>query len=573
MEQQTLKKQSRLNKLWVLLAVIIVLAAIFRLVPAFHTDIYGDNALNSFRALGLFDDLGPSNQTGPYQWFGQIPWWGSLSFQDAPPLVFWIQHIFFAIFGDSTFTARLPFIFSGILSAMFIYLFLKKIKGQTAAIIAGSIFALGSYSVWMSASGYLEGVQVIFIILALLLFAIYAETLQTRYLYLTFLFIGLSLISKYTSIFLLPSVAVGLFYIRKKKLELQRFSSKKFAKEIIISCAILFAVLLPVIIYNIEVYKYRGHFDSALSSMVGVSSKDFGLVAGRAAKFNVFSNYQYLFTTLFSTSSLFFAALFLASVIWMFVKFAKKRSDYFEKWLLISLLFLIVMFGFVSAEVRFLSIITPFMAIYIGIAIPEWLSYFNERKNIQRLLIVVFLVIFSGELFFSINTNMLYQPIGKESLTYSKEKGQNLGFNQLENYILDILDKGKMRNVSSKNDFQFTNDDLSGKHIIIYDDRINWEAHQWYFERYLTYYKTPIFSTSYLNIISLHDLYTVSGTDMYFIFPIDDSVMDTFRKNNTSINGTGPELAAYFGKQKTPSIIIINQNSKPVFRVYKINQI
>ena len=58
----------------------------------------GDDALYSSRALGWLDYLG-GGQTTPIQWFEKIPWWGYLSFHDAPPLVFAVQRLFFAVFG------------------------------------------------------------------------------------------------------------------------------------------------------------------------------------------------------------------------------------------------------------------------------------------------------------------------------------------------------------------------------------------------------------------------------------------------------------------------------------------
>ena len=84
-------------------------------------DLVSDEALYSFRALGWHDYLATDGQTTPFQWFGQIPWWANLSFHDAPPLVFGVQKIFFVIFGDNPFGARLPFVLAMAATLYFVF--------------------------------------------------------------------------------------------------------------------------------------------------------------------------------------------------------------------------------------------------------------------------------------------------------------------------------------------------------------------------------------------------------------------------------------------------------------------
>jgi 4-amino-4-deoxy-L-arabinose transferase-like glycosyltransferase len=114
--------KNKLNKKTTILLVLIILVAIFFRVWNMNSfDISGDNSLNSFRALGWVDFIQGEGQTGPMQWFGKTPAWAKWSFQDAPPLVFAIQHVSFSLFGDSTFAARLPFVIAGVLTVLVIF--------------------------------------------------------------------------------------------------------------------------------------------------------------------------------------------------------------------------------------------------------------------------------------------------------------------------------------------------------------------------------------------------------------------------------------------------------------------
>jgi hypothetical protein len=564
-----------MRKTNVILCIIILSAMLLRFVPAFHTELYSDNAHYSFRALGLFDDLGPTYQTGPFRWFGTIPWWGYLSFQDAPPLVFFAQHIFFVALGDTTFVAVLPFALAGVFMTYLLSLFLSRLKGKRVAIIASGIFALSSFAVWSSLSGFLEGIEVLFITLTFFFFAQYLVTFRSRELYLTALFLGLSLISKYTSIFLVPALLFAFLFFKYTKKDFDKRIRNISWKEIVIASAVVFTVLLPVITYNIQVYRYRGHLDSALSAMVGMTSKiDFGQIADRSAGFHAISNYKTFVVTLFNTSSAPLAIMFLLSLIWLVTKWIKKKTDRFEIWLLISLVALMLMFAFLKPETHYLSIISPFIAISLGIGISDALSFFEEKRTLRFAGTALLGAIVLYELFYSINTNILTHPIGTISLTYSAERESSLGFNNLDSYLRSgIVDISTKRSVESKSDFQFTNKDVLGKHVVIYDDRINWFAHQWYFERYLTYYKAPVISTSYLVNTPIHDLFSASGQDMYFIYPVDPSVLEPGRENDASINTVGPQLKEYLEKQKTPSITITNFDNKPVFTVYRIENI
>jgi len=89
-----------------------------------------DLALVAVRAAGWYDFLVGEGQTSPVQWFGKEPWWSNLSFHDHPPVSFFMLKISFLLFGENESAVRLPFVFSGISTLLFIFFFLKDFIQQ-----------------------------------------------------------------------------------------------------------------------------------------------------------------------------------------------------------------------------------------------------------------------------------------------------------------------------------------------------------------------------------------------------------------------------------------------------------
>src|SRR3989344_2373617 len=272
------------------LGISVIVIIITRVIPISSHDIYGDGAINTFRALGWFDWLGFSGQSTPFEWFGYIPVWAKLSFHDAPPASFFIQHLFFSVLGDHIYSARLPFVLAGIVSIIIVYCFLKKLEGQRVALLAVTFYSVVSYSVWSGHSMYIEAILELFIIASILFGGLYLfKEQKLKYLYLWSVFTALALMTKYTALFLLPPIAIYLF-IFKSQIAAQW-------KHLLFSTLIFLAILSPVIIYNFNVYQSRGHFDAALSSVLGMHPDDFGIISDRTALFDPIRNIKGMIVT------------------------------------------------------------------------------------------------------------------------------------------------------------------------------------------------------------------------------------------------------------------------------------
>src|SRR3989344_9651330 len=199
----TIRQIIRSKYVWVLPTLLAALLIFFNITRA---DIQTDDAIYSFRAVGYVDYVSSQLQTTPLQWFESLPWWSHLSFHDAPPLVFLIQFIFFTLFGVSTFVAKLPFALAGVGAVVILYLLARRLYDADVAFVASMALAVSSYHVWASRVGYLEIVALFFILLTLYCFV--RVLTDTRWWWVFGVSLGLALLVKYPTVFLLPVVVL-----------------------------------------------------------------------------------------------------------------------------------------------------------------------------------------------------------------------------------------------------------------------------------------------------------------------------------------------------------------------------
>jgi len=481
MAQQEIKKSNKLIYL------IIGLAALLRFWNFLTSDIYSDGTGYAFRALGWFDYLG-GGLASPLNWFQKVPAWAHLSFTDSPPLNYFVQNIFFKVFGYSLFALRFPFILAGIGTVILAYLILKECNRKRAALWAALLVAISAASIWNGLSAYLEGLEVFFITLVLYMLIRYIKKDSIKNLYFLAISAGLAFLSKYTSIFVLMTV---ITYILIWKREL--FRKKELYKAIIL----FFIILTPIIIYNIMVFYHRGHLDVALGAMIGMHSKDDTANGAINYRFDILASLNYFYNTVISINSLGLVVLGLVSVLSLIYKFIKKNSDKIEKIALLTFIFWFLSVIFSGSTTHRFPIIIPTIAVIIGLLIDNILIYFekNKRLPIKIAIICLLAFVYSWELVYAFNSNIMPRPFGNQYL-HTDQPMQNFGWNQLDNYLRKnaIIDLPNNKNIENLSDVQYTSADINGRNVIIYDDTVNWYTYCWYIEPYIFYYRYPYFS-------------------------------------------------------------------------------
>jgi len=554
---------------------IAALAAVLRLFRLTRADVVTDAATYSFRSVGFIDVVVSVVQTTPLQWFGYFPWWSRLSFHDHPPLAFIFQHSFFKVFGVNLFAARLPYVIFGILSVIVLYFLIKELYGKLPAMVASLLLAISSYHVWISQSGYIEGILIFFILLSILYW--HKALKENKYFIHWSIFFGLATLTKYLAFALIP-VFFFTWLLDKKRIEILK------SLKVYISIAIYVLIVSPVILYNFMMYKTRGHLDVQFSLLFRQDLSDWPILANQLAGSNYLENIKHIFTTLNLAIPLLFYILFIFGLIYILYEllFKKERKHLI---ILLTLFFFSIFFTITSPSLRWLSIYVPF--IYATIA-----YFLLKLKNVapfnkKYIYFPVFIIISLYLLFYSINTNLLYRPIEPEGILYSKSRLENWGYNQLDDWLIEDIGRENLKDikkVTEHKDIFLINEiydiaNLRGKKLYIYDQTINWFAYLWYFKSKSIYYEIPVLSSD--DLIKLYDQFGGDNMDtilnalgpegIYYIKATDNVLHDSEEYKSGSSDEFEKQIVEY--NKLEPIEVIINPMGQEAFRIYLIPHI
>lgn len=568
------------KKQWLLIG-IFFLAVLMIFTRLDYADSLTDGSHYSTRAVGYLDFLASKDQSSYIEWFKVIPWWSNLSFHDAPPLVFIIQHIFFKILGESIFTMRLPFALCGIGSLILVFFIIKRLYDENIAILSVFLLSISTFFTWSSRISYIEGMEVFFILLALYFFIKSIDYLQF-FPWFGFL-LGITLITKYTSFFILPFFFNALFLYRRKYF---------FEKKLWIGMYLAFAVFSPVLFYNIMLFRTRGHLDAQFSkifpSMFEASHRDWPLLFGKGpSDFHFFQNVTDFFSNLSQGFSLPFYIFLVVSLVYIVFFSYKHRKEPAKFFLFLIISCIVPTLIFISPELRYLPLLTPFLAMAGAVFISDLLRI-TSKKHIRTARILIFFLsgIFIFEIFYNINTNVIYHPADEKSLLYSEIAEEKLGFNQLEEYLKkiwknDAIYYDKIKSVGDRNELIFKYDNVRNGNIYLFDIDINWFGRIWYFHRNFNYHNVPIISAVEVanNLGAEKNLFfeleKIGVKNVYYIKGLHDGVYTPGYKDNKEVRDYSyfleRKFIEYNNSEKSGDMTIIyNVKNVPSFVVYRL---
>lgn len=546
-----------------ILAAIIILAAVLIFTGLTRADIQHDDATYSFRSVGYLDYMNSeTNQTTPIQWFEEIPWWGFLSFHDHPPLTFIIQFIFFNLFGSSIFVARLPFALMGLGSVMALYFLGKELYNTKIGLLSSFLLAIFSYHSWASKIGYLEPLATLLIILSLLFFL--KSLKNSKYFIIFGIILGLTLLTKYTVWFILPVIFVYLL-IKKRQVIL----NKKF----ILAMLVALVIFSPVILYNIQMFQARGHFDLQLASLFNQDMSDWPGISRNIGGSNFLEQVKTLSNSYFILTFVLLVVSIIYLLIAYFLNFKKQKYLF----IILLLFFSAVFFSIVGAPVRLLSVLNPIIALAIAVAAVNIYSMANNQPkyaNLKKNGLILFLgVVFLFEIFYNINTNIVHNPIGEKGINYSQYRWKTGGFNQLEKYLIDngLISNKKTKKIKSLTDLIATPADIEGKDMFVYEPDLNWFSTLWYFDRYHAYHDSIFISAADLAIaiepnVWISTLKELGAKDLYFIKGKNDVVIVL-----NSDQSSSAIIEKGFKLLEAEEHKIFNSNNELAFIIYKLN--
>ncbi len=504
---------------------IVALATLFYFYALGRADIVTDESSYATRAIGLIDfDFGIEQPT-PWQWVdGLPPWWMHLSFHDHPPLVFLLQHYSIKLFGENPTAIRIPSALAGLAAVVFVYLIGRHISDRqylntvqyysirSVGLISAALFAVTVNHVWISRIGLQESVLIAFMLASFWTFLRGLE--NKKWLLVSGVLLGIAFLAKYLALILVPIFATILF-IRRSALP------PRIAFYFLISLFCFLVVASPAIIYNTQLYRAFGHFDFQFSLLFGQDVAAWQARPGQEVLGSFTDRIRNFVPFLVQSSSpylLMLAALGLTAIIvqillYTFYDRRKITTRYppLVHWpLAITVLWLIPFLVFIGPAPRFLTLLTPWLALAAGYAITQVL-HSNVLKNIGMKIIpfAAFAALVAFESFYSYSSVIALDPRGPATWAYAPtlhRQSHSWGFNQLEHYLAGEL-KGKMPDPALTFEFPFAREILNQARArgaeaglepvpwaIIYNDNINLSSTLWTFLRRIVYHGWPVTS-------------------------------------------------------------------------------
>ncbi|TSC76282.1 MAG: hypothetical protein G01um101431_903 [Parcubacteria group bacterium Gr01-1014_31] len=412
------------------LVAIILLAAVMRFWQLPAGDVISDEALIGFRSVGYIDYLASPDQPTTWEQFsGPVPAWAYLSFHDHPPLTFLVQWASFKTFGVNGFALRLPFALAGILSVWLIYLLMRRLFHEAAALLAALLCALATATVWNSRLGLQESLLIMFSLLAAYW---YRRALDDhRFLPAVGLALGLGLLTKYTIVAVALALLVHFLIYRRDYFRLRTFW---------IGGAVFLLLASPLIIYNLMLYRATGHFDLQLSYLLGQRVGEWQSLPGKeqiGAWPERFVSYWEHLRPMLSPPLLVLvmlgAALFV--VLWF------TSNDPESSYTLLGLLTVswAGMLLFIGPSTRFVSVLVVWLLMAAAVVATALRTPYAVLRGV---LAAVFVGVVAYEGMFAVRTVIADRPSGRPGLAYSgllRSDMERWGYQQLDRYLAGAL--------------------------------------------------------------------------------------------------------------------------------------
>ena len=222
-------------------AIVLIIGLILRIIPMFNTYIFHtDEYLTAYFSYSLEDIT-------KLDWFGVYPAKGIWVSQFPLPY-FFLQKLFFNVFGLGTFAMRfsvMPYI---ILVLVFIYLLTCELFNKKVAFIATTIFALFSPDLYLGRWALHFISSTAFFLMATYFFVKAIKSGKKIFFGLTGLFLSLCYMTYYSSY-----VAFPLLFLYFLVLSIKREITLSTSKNLLLSLIIFLYSISPFIVYALKV--------------------------------------------------------------------------------------------------------------------------------------------------------------------------------------------------------------------------------------------------------------------------------------------------------------------------------
>lgn len=515
------KKESILDKLinfifsnderkWLIL--IVLLGAILRFIVLSNVSPLADEMVHGTHAINIIHS-------------------GVINEQNECPVWFYLTDISYWLFGVNAFAARFLSFFFGVFTILLVYFIGKRVFDRKTALVAAFLFSISAYHI----SNTLMEMDEAMIFFVLLSFYLFIKNLKNKnqLSYLSVISMAIAVLIKPIALpFILSFFIYSLFLLYKSGEKRKEFLNKNY-KRIILSAILFILFMMPIIAYNIILYKQKGITDIQFARFFKVNPETFAGLGGYNVSFSITTLFSQGLFTVFKYFFLFQdPAIFLLAVGGILVIFLNKKYKQGRTIVLVHLIPFIFLAGTSLLETHFVSFV-PLLSLSAAAFISFTSEILKEKKN-QKILICGVLA-----LAFLVNLCLLMPHITSKSATF------------------------KMRNYAASN--------LQEKDVVIADARIYRGKIAWMFND-----KSYLESSFFEQIYSLNqNLSNQIPTTVYFVECVPDDCGWGTIKDQPEFNESIENLFYYIKNSSIKEKVILGgggyaeQKGYPYFIVYK----
>lgn len=471
------------SRWWAAACTILIMAALLRLWNLDADEVRTDEGNYAVRAIGWNDFMFSTTLGSAWVWFQQaeeLPWWTQLSFNDHPPLHFAAITAATRVFGVKLWAARLPSALYGVLTVATLIALVARWGHRGPALVAGAALALLPWHIFISRQAIQESGVIFWILLALLASWVAAEKTATGsrghgWWAIAGVAVGLGVLTKYSAaVVLLP---LGWLAWRQRWYRHSGFW---------VAPVVCGALLLPLFVYNWQLYLLRGHFDLQVSRVFRQDTKQ-DWPASHQAIWQGDARQVWQFTKNQARGmSLPLAVIFGVGVV-SALRIRQRRvpagaaACSFGAAAAVGVLSLLTLNDFGRS-----SILIPFYFLGVGIGlayVPSWLRW--------GVIAPVSLAVLIGA---NVPRPALSAQLEPLVATFGSAP---VGFSRWENWRARWLPTElEARHYISLLEWLRRQATAAGDHqrpLVVLDDRMSWFASNWYFFRYVWYARDVTF--------------------------------------------------------------------------------
>jgi len=227
------------NKTKFTIFLLFIFGFILRIIAAINLGVSADDVSHSLWPINIFNSLKLVN-------------WGQSTI-----LWYYIQGVFYKIFGISMLSSRFAAVLFGSLTIILMYLLVKKIfKSEKAAVISSLFIAISPILIKNSLPE-MDIALSFFALLSAYFLIEYFESKKKLDLILSSIFIGIGTMIKLYGLFFAFSFIIFLIYKEVKN----KTNKKKIVRTVILFGLIVFILATPTIAHNYLLYKDKGFMD------------------------------------------------------------------------------------------------------------------------------------------------------------------------------------------------------------------------------------------------------------------------------------------------------------------------